>query len=74
MRYGALQQANASIRIEASGDTNTEEIDEIASWLMAERVPRPTSDARWPTLLYPVHILERILKRRISQITTGWPV
>lgn len=69
-----LDARHALIRIEASGDTNTEEIDEIASWLMAERVPRPTSDARWPTLLYPVHILERILKRRISQITTGWPV
>ena len=53
---------------------DNEEIDDIASWLMAERVPRPTADSRWPTLLYPVHLLERILKRRIAQITAGWPV
>ncbi len=70
-----LDARHALIRIEASGDmSDPDEIDAIASWLMAERVPRPTSDSRWPTLLYPVHILERILKRRINQITTGWPV
>lgn len=70
-----MDARRALIRVEASGDmADSEEIDAIASWLMAERVPRPTSDSRWPTLLYPVHILERILKRRINQITTGWPV
>src|SRR5690606_9756018 len=70
-----LDARHSLIRIEASGDmADNEEIDEIASWLMAERVPRPTSDSRWPTLLYPVHLLERMLKRRIAQITAGWPV
>lgn len=70
-----LDARHALIRIEASGDmADQQEIDDIASWLMAERVPRPTSDSRWPTLLYPVHILERILKQRINQITSGWPV
>ena len=70
-----MDARRALIRIEANGDmSDPDEIDAIASWLMAERVPRPTSDSRWPTLLYPVHILERILKRRINQITTGWPV
>jgi hypothetical protein len=70
-----MDARRALIRIEANGDmADQDEIDAISSWLMAERVPRPTSDSRWPTLLYPVHILERILKRRIDQITTGWPV
>lgn len=70
-----MDARRALIRIEANGDmADPDLIGEISSWLMAERVPRPTADSRWPTLLYPVHILERILKRRINQITTGWPV
>lgn len=70
-----MDPRRALIRIELSGaDRDTDEINDIASWLMAERVPRPTADSRWPTLLYPVHLLERILKRRIAQITAGWPV
>lgn len=70
-----LDARHSLIRIEASSDmADSEEIDNIATWLMAERAPRPTADGRWPTLLYPVHLLERMLKRRISQITAGWPV
>lgn len=70
-----LDARHSLIRIEASADmADSEEIDDIATWLMAERVPRPTADGRWPTLLYPVHLLERMLKRRISHITAGWPV
>lgn len=70
-----LDARHSLIRIEANGDmADSEEIDNIATWLMAERVPRPTADGRWPTLLYPVHLLERMLKRRISRITAGWPV
>lgn len=51
----------------------TVEIDRISAWLMAERTPRATADARWATLLYPVHFLERILKRRLEADTRGWP-
>ncbi len=47
--------------------------DLISSWILAERAPRPSSDARWATLLYPIHLLERMLKRRIQTITAGWP-
>jgi hypothetical protein len=47
--------------------------DEISSWILAERAPRASADARWPTLLYPIHLLERMLKRRIQTITAGWP-
>jgi hypothetical protein len=41
--------------------------------VLAERTPRATGDARWATLLYPVHLLERILKRRLDADTRGWP-
>ena len=70
-----LDARHSLIRIEASGDmADNEEIGNIASWLMAERVPSAKSDSRWPTLLYPIHLLERMLKRRIAHITAGWPV
>lgn len=70
-----LDARRALIRIELSGtDRGTDEFDEIASWLMTERVPTPKADSRWPTLLYPIHLLERMLKQRINAITAGWPV
>lgn len=69
-----LDARHALIRLETSPDIwETEVIDDIASWLMAERIPRPTADARWATLLYPMHVLELMLKRRIKAMTTGWP-
>jgi len=65
---------HALIRIEAPHDVQEpEEIDDIASWVLAERLPRPTDDPRWPTLLYPIHFLERILKRQLASMTVGWP-
>jgi hypothetical protein len=65
---------HALVRIEAPHEVSTsDEIDEIASWILAERIPRATDDPRWPTLLYPIHFLEKILKRRLASITTGWP-
>lgn len=70
-----LDARHSLIRIEASGDmADNDEIDNIASWLMAERVPSAKADSRWPTLLYPIHLLERMLKRRIAHITAGWPI
>lgn len=69
-----LDARHALIRLEASSEVwEPDLIDDIATWLMFERIPRPTKDSRWPTLLYPVHHLELILKRRISALTTGWP-
>lgn len=69
-----LDARHALVRIDtASRIRDTAEIDDIATWLMAERVPRPTTDSRWPTLLYPVHLLELMLKRRINAMTAGWP-
>lgn len=71
---GGLDARHGLVRIEAPHSVDsTEEIDLLASWLMTERLPRPTMDPRWPTLLYPIHYLEEILKRRISVMTAGWP-
>jgi hypothetical protein len=64
----------ALVRVETSVDvTDTAQIDEISAWLLAERIPRATADERWATLLYPVHYLERILKRYLEAETRGWP-
>ena len=69
-----MDARHSLVRIEAAGDVvTTEEIDDISSWILAERTPRATGDARWATLLYPVHLLERMLKRRLDVDTRGWP-
>jgi hypothetical protein len=41
--------------------------------LYAERTPRATNDDRWPTLLYPIHIAERILKVKLERALLGVP-
>jgi hypothetical protein len=69
-----MDARHALVRIEAPREVcTTEEIDRISAWVLAERTPRATGDARWATLLYPVHLLERILKRRLDADTRGWP-
>jgi hypothetical protein len=62
------------VRIEvASERRDTELIDQLSGWLLDERAPRATSDERSDTLLYPIHLLERMLKRHIAAETRGWP-
>lgn len=62
------------VRVEVEHDIDTTaQIDEISSWLLAERLPRAVADERWPTLLYPIHLLETMLKRTMNRYTTGWP-
>jgi hypothetical protein len=69
-----MDARHALVRIEAPRTVcTTEEIDRISGWILAERTPRATGDTRWATLLYPVHLLERILKRRLDADTRGWP-
>ena len=69
-----LDARHALVRVEAGPDVHaTAQIDELSAWLLAERTPRAVADARWATLLYPVHYLERILKRRLEADTRGWP-
>lgn len=68
-----LDARHALVRVEVdSSVTTTAEIDEISAWLLAERTPRATGDERWATLLYPIHHLERMLKRAIDAQTRGW--
>lgn len=62
------------VRIEVAGEQrDTEMIDQLSGWLLDERAPRATSDERSDTLLYPIHLLERMLKRHIAAETRGWP-
>ena len=69
-----MDARHALVRVEAPRNVcTTEEIDRISGWMLAERTPRATGDSRWATLLYPVHLLERILKRRLDADTRGWP-
>lgn len=69
-----MDARHSLVRIEAAHDVaDPAEINDISSWLMAERIPRATQDPRWATLLYPIHFLEEILKRRIAGALTGWP-
>jgi hypothetical protein len=75
LRDAAGQDArHALVRVEAGPDVrDSTQIDELSAWLLAERAPRATADARWATLLYPIHLLEEILKRRVEAHTRGWP-
>jgi hypothetical protein len=69
-----MDARHSLVRVEAAhGVSTTEQIDEISGWLLAERIPRAKNDPRWPTLLYPIHYLEQILKRRLASVTAGWP-
>jgi hypothetical protein len=69
-----MDARHALIRVEAPHDvTDSATIDELSSWLLAERSPRASADARWDTLLYPIHCLEQILKQHVAGSTRGWP-
>lgn len=77
MRFWSADGFDANhslIRVEAPNQLDVpDDIDTIAAWIYAERLPRATNDPRWPTLLYPIHFLERILKRKLAELTAGWP-
>jgi hypothetical protein len=64
---------HALVRLEMSSEwAGQPPVDDVAGWVMRERVPSAQADARWATLLYPVHYLEAILKRHIDAQTRGW--
>jgi hypothetical protein len=50
------------MRVEAHRDTEPESIDEISRWILAERTPLAKPDPRWPSMIYPIHYVEKILK------------
>lgn len=61
-------------RIEAPSQVSgTTDIDHLSRILYAERTPRATNDDRWPTLIYPIHIAERILKVKLERALLGVP-
>lgn len=61
-------------RIEAPSQTaNPRDYDALSRLIFSERTPRATNDDRWPTLLYPIHIAERILKVKLERALLGVP-
>ena len=68
-----LDPRHALVRIETSDADPAGAVEDLAGWLMEERAPRATNDQRWPTLLYPIHYLEQILKKQLDAATRGWP-
>lgn len=61
-----------TIGINLSAPEASDQIDHLSAWVLAERIPSAKADERWATLLYPVHHLERILKRRLDMETRSW--
>lgn len=53
------------LRIEARAHPDTVAgANRVSGWLLAERTPLATPDARWDRLLYPIHEVETYLKAR----------
>jgi hypothetical protein len=53
------------VRVEARADPATvAAASAVSGWLVRERVPVSTPDARWDRLLYPIHDVENYLKAR----------
>src|SRR5919199_1884921 len=50
------------MRIVAHRHTPPESVDEISCWILAERAPLAKPDPRWPSMIYPIHYVEKILK------------
>ena len=51
------------VRVEVAPTRDiTTRADQISRWLLAERAPLSTPDARWDRLLYGIHDVERFLK------------
>lgn len=56
------------VRIEARAAPATlVEASAWSAWLLTERAPAATADARWDRLLYPIHDVERYLLTRIPR-------
>jgi hypothetical protein len=69
-RYSLVRIETADIDL--SAPDASERIDHLSAWILAERIPSAKADERWATLLYPVHHLERMLKRRLDMETRSW--
>jgi len=63
-----LARIEAPSQIGVPGD-----LEALSHLIFSERTPRATNDDRWPTLLYPIHIAERILKVKLERALLGVP-
>lgn len=56
------------VRVEAASDAgwSPEQYDEISRWLLSERAPLAKPDPRWPSMIHPVHYVEKILKPLVN--------
>jgi hypothetical protein len=56
------------VRVEAASDAgwSPEQYDEISRWILSERAPLAKPDPRWPSMIHPVHYLEKILKPLVN--------
>lgn len=56
------------VRVEAASDTgwSPEQYDEISRWILSERAPLAKPDPRWPSMIHPVHYVEKILKPLVN--------
>ena len=54
------------MRVEAPRDMETNQIDEISRWILAERAPLAKPDPRWPAMIYPIRYVEKILKPMVQ--------
>lgn len=61
------------VRAEVAYTGELPPVDLLSAWILAERRPRASNDARWPTLIYPIHYLEQILKRYLAREVRYWP-
>ncbi|MCC6945665.1 MAG: hypothetical protein IT335_13865 [Thermomicrobiales bacterium] len=61
------------VRVEVTYTGEPPPVDLLSAWILAERRPRASNDARWPTLIYPIHYLEQILKRYLAREVRYWP-
>jgi hypothetical protein len=58
-----LEDSDAWIAVDGQlKDIRAETVDEVSRWILAERAPLAKPDPRWPSMIYPIHYVEKILK------------
>ncbi len=61
------------VRLEVAFHGEPPPVDSLSASVLAERRPRASNDSRWPTLIYPIHYLEQILKNYLAREIRLWP-
>lgn len=50
------------VRVETMRGLDTGRMDELSRWILAEKAPLAKPDPRWPSMIYPILHVEKILK------------